>query len=73
MFLEMARDLVDPKTRQATAFYAAVAVAVFDIVKHGGGFNIWNTIILAGAAGLSVAGILAHIISHGKETPPPTP
>lgn len=58
----MARDLIDPKTRQATAFYAAVAVAVYDILKNG--FHPLNAIVLASAAGLSAAGMLAHIIKQ---------
>lgn len=72
MLITMARDLIDPRTRQATAFYAAVAVAVYDVVKHGGGFNIWNTLVLASAAGLGAAVALAQIIKPGgKSTPNP--
>lgn len=68
MFLNMAKGLIDPSTRQATAFYAAVAVAVYDVLKTGGGFNIWNTIVLASAAGLTVAGTLAAFMKPKEKS-----
>lgn len=69
--LEMARKLINPDTRQATAFYAALAVAIYDVVKPHGGFNVWNTIVLASAAGITVAGALAAILSPGRPAAPP--
>jgi hypothetical protein len=68
MFLKMARDLIDPRTRQATAFYAAVAVAVYDILRQG--FHMLNTIVLASAAGLTVAGALAALVKIKPPDPP---
>ena len=64
MFLQMARDLIDPRTRQATAFYAATAVSVYDVIRHG--FHFWNVLILASAAGLSAVGVLAMIVKTAK-------
>lgn len=60
ILLTMARNLTDPKTRQATAFYAAVAVAVYDVIQRG--FHPINAIMLASAAGLTVAGAIAAIM-----------
>lgn len=57
--LSMARNLIDPRTRQATAFYAALAVALYDVIRQG--FQPLNTIFLAAAAGLTVAGTLAAL------------
>lgn len=68
MLLTMARDLIDPRTRQATAFYAAVAVAVYDIIKTG--FHPLNALVLASAAGLSAAGILAQILRPQEKSTP---
>jgi len=70
MFL-MARNLLDPSTRQATAFYAALAVTIYDILKQG--FHPLNTIVLAAAAGLTVAGTMAALFSGTKDRPPETP
>ena len=63
--LNMARDLIDPRTRQATAFYAALAVALYDVIRQG--FQPLNTIVLASAAGLTVAGALAAVFKPPKE------
>lgn len=66
--LQMARKLTDPSTRQATAFYAALAVTIYDILKQG--FHPLNTIVLAAAAGLTVAGTIAAIMPSIKKEPP---
>lgn len=57
MIQKMARDFLDPKTRQATAFYAALGIAVYDVIRQG--FKPLNMIFLAAAAGISVVGGLA--------------
>lgn len=64
--LTMARDLINPRTRQATAFYAALAVTVYDVVTRG--FHLWSALILASAAGLTAAGIIGAMMHLG---PPP--
>ena len=63
----MAKDLIDPKTRQATAFYAALAVTMWDIIRPGGGFHPLNTAFLAALAGITVLGGLGAVM---KDKPP---
>lgn len=58
--LDMARDLIDPKTRQATAFYAALAVSLFDVIKRG--FHPLNAAMLAAMAGITVLGALSMVL-----------
>lgn len=65
--LDMARNLVDPRTKQATAFYAALAVTIWDIARPGGGFHPINTAFLAALAGITVLGGLGTIL---KDKPP---
>lgn len=65
--LEMARDLIDPRTRQATAFYAAVAVAVYDVIRQG--FHPLNTVFLAAAAGLTTLGAFAAMFKTASDPP----
>ena len=65
--LDMARGLVDPRTRQATAFYATLAVSIYDVLKSG--FHPLNTAILAAMAGMTVLGGLAAVLKD----PPPKP
>lgn len=67
MLLNMAKDLIDPKTRQATAFYAALAVTMWDIIRPGGGFHPLNTAFLAALAGITVLGGLGAVM---KDKPP---
>jgi uncharacterized membrane protein YjjB (DUF3815 family) len=60
--LTMARNLLDPRTRQATAFYAALAVTLYDIATKG--FQPINAAMLAGAAGITVLGTLAALFKQ---------
>jgi hypothetical protein len=62
-----AARLMDPKTRSATAFYAALGIVLWDIKTRG--FHGWNTLFLAALCGLSVAGTLGWLL--GRETPEP--
>lgn len=64
--LTMARNLVDPRTKQATAFYAALGITLWDVFKSG--FHPLNTAMLAALAGLTVLGGLGAIL---KDRPPP--
>jgi hypothetical protein len=59
--MKRAARMIDPKTREATAFYAALAVAVWDIYHNG--FHLWNSAFLAGLAGIGTAGLLGLAIS----------
>lgn len=68
MITKMARDLLNPSTRQATAFYAALAVTLYDILRQG--FHPLNAIVLASAAGLTVAGTLAALFHTPEKMPP---
>ena len=65
--LDMARNLVDPRTRQATAFYAALAVSLYDVYRSG--FHPLNTALLAAMAGLSVLGALAAVLKPPEDPP----
>lgn len=58
--------MLNPETRKATAYYAALTVTCYDIWSHG--FTQWNLVsilLLSGVAGLSG---LAEVI-HGRTTP----
>jgi len=61
------KNLVDIKTKQATAFYAALGIVVWDTYQRG--FNIYNAVILASLAGLGTLGALAAVFGVGS---PPT-
>jgi hypothetical protein len=52
-------SVLDPSTRKATAFYAALGVAVWDSVRHG--INLYN-----GAALLALAGVIAADTLFGR-------
>lgn len=53
------RRIIDPKTRQATAFYAALAVAVWDVIQRG--LHVWNTVLIAALAGMGTLGGIAAL------------
>lgn len=63
----MARNLIDPRTRQATAFYAALAVALYDVIRQG--FHPLNTALIATMAGVSVLGALAAVLKPPEDPP----
>lgn len=72
MLLVHMKKLVDPKTKQSTAFYAALGVVGWDIITRG--FNIYSAVILAALAGLGTLGALAAAYGVGRPPgdPPPT-
>ena len=57
--------LVDPRTKQATAYYAALGITLWDIIRHG--FQPLSAMLLAAMAGLGVMGALGTI---AKNRPP---
>lgn len=67
--LMAAARLLDPKTRSATAFYAALGIVLWDIKTRG--FHGWNTVFLAALCGLSVAGTLGWLIGRESHEPKP--
>ena len=60
MILGMSRRLIDPRTREATAFYAALGVTLWDILQKG--FNPYSVAILAAMAGIGVLGALGMVL-----------
>lgn len=66
--LTMARNLVDPSTKQATAFYAALAISVYDVFRSG--FHPLNTAMLAAMAGITVFGALAALLKPPDQEKP---
>lgn len=63
--LLMARRMIDPKTREACAFYAATAAACWDVVTRG--FHLWNVVFLAALCGVSVAGLVSLLLGRNQE------
>jgi hypothetical protein len=61
----MAR-LIDPSTRRSTAFYAALAIVVWDVYTRG--LNVYSAVTLGALAGLGTLGALA--LAFGGKTPP---
>lgn len=61
----MARRLIDPKTKEACAFYAGLAAALWDVVTRG--FHMWNVVFLASLCGITVAGLIS--IMTGRMIP----
>jgi hypothetical protein len=61
--------ILDPKTRAATAYYAALGMTLWDIKSRG--FHGWNTLFLAALCGLSVAGTLGWLL--GRDSKEKTP
>jgi 4-hydroxybenzoate polyprenyltransferase len=56
---EFMRKLVDPRTRHATAFYAATAVTAYDLLTRG--FHPLNTALMALLAGVGTLGGFAAL------------
>lgn len=57
----VAHSLINPRTRQATAFYAALGITMWDI--HRQGFHPINASMLAAMAGIGVLGALGAIMA----------
>lgn len=62
--LALMRKLTDPKTRESTAFYAALGVAVWDVITRG--FHLWNALFMASLCGVGVAGALSLLMEKAK-------
>jgi hypothetical protein len=67
--LTLMRKLVDPATKHATAFYAAVGVTVYDMIVRG--FHPWNTVLMALLAGVGTLGTWAALAAAMKGPPGP--
>jgi len=59
MFL---RNLTDWQTKEATAFYAALAVCLWDVWKTGCG--LYNTSALIALAGIGTISLVAHAVNQ---------
>jgi len=68
--LTFMKKLIDPKTKQSTAFYALLGVAGWDVIQRG--LNRWNLIALLALAVPGVIGAVAVAFS-GKAPPDPDP
>lgn len=64
----VARSLIDPRTRQATAFYAALGVTLWDVYKTG--FHPINAAFLALMAGVGTLGALGAVMGERTKKPP---
>jgi hypothetical protein len=66
--LDMAFRLTNPKTKEATAFYAALTAGMMDVFHRGA--TLWNVVLLASLAGVGVAGALSLLV---RDTQPRDP
>ena len=66
--LDMAFQLTNPKTKEATAFYAAVTAGVMDIFHRGA--SLWNVVLLVSLAGVGAAGILSLLFRDAQPKDP---
>lgn len=64
MIWELVKKLTDPKTKEATAFYAALAAVVLDAYHRG--FHLWNVVLIGSLCGITVSGLLAAILGRVK-------
>ena len=67
--LAVAHSLVNPRTRQATAFYAALGITLWDVYRQG--FHPINASMLATMAGIGVLGALGAITGKAEKEPKP--
>lgn len=65
--LAVASSLVNPRTRQATAFYAALGITLWDVYRQG--FHPINASMLAAMAGIGVLGALGAIMGKQEKEP----
>lgn len=67
-FLNMALRLTNPKTKEATAFYAALTAGMMDVFHRGA--SLWNVVLLASLAGIGVAGALSLLVRDAQPRDP---
>lgn len=51
--------MIDPRTKESTAFYAALGITLWDIFRHG--FQPMSTMLLAAMAGLGTLGLIGTL------------
>lgn len=67
--LAVAASMLNPRTRQATAFYAALGITLWDVYRQG--FHPINASMLAAMAGIGVLGALGAIMGKAEKEPKP--
>lgn len=67
--LAVASSMINPRTRQATAFYAALGITLWDVYRQG--FHPINASMLAAMAGIGVLGALGAIMGKAEKEPKP--
>lgn len=67
--LAVAASMLNPRTRQATAFYAALGITLWDVYRQG--FHPINASMLAAMAGIGVLGALGAIMGKPEKEPKP--
>jgi hypothetical protein len=65
------KNLVNPRTKAATAFYFALGISGWDVVSRG--FNRYNAAVLAALAIPGLVGAAAHLLGAGRDEPPDSP
>lgn len=65
--LAVAASMLNPRTRQATAFYAALGITLWDVYRQG--FHPINASMLAAMAGIGVLGALGAIMGRTEKEP----
>jgi hypothetical protein len=65
MIIQTMKNLVDPRTKTATAFYMVLGIACWDVITRG--FDRFNSIILAAMAIPGVIGVIAQAIGYGAK------
>jgi hypothetical protein len=67
--LAVAASMLNPRTRQATAFYAALGITLWDVYRQG--FHPINASMLAAMAGIGVLGAMGAIMGRTEKEPKP--
>ncbi len=65
--LAVAASMLNPRTRQATAFYSALGITLWDVYRQG--FHPINASMLAAMAGIGVLGALGAIMGRTEKEP----